>query len=139
MLIAAPVEELYLNNKSVVNILCNVSEAYGPYIVAGILNSKLGSFIFKHSGVKANRGLFPKVVIGDLQQFPVPREPNRAVLGRLEKAVHAMCGVLKRKGANEDEGSQSGIDNLVYLLYGLGYEEIATVEAETEVSVDAAN
>jgi len=138
MLMAAPVEDLYLNNKSIVNVVCNVNRDYDPYVITGILNSKLGSFIFKHSGVKANRGLFPKVVIGDLQQFPVPANPSVDLLGRIQKAVRELCAEVTRK-SKEDPGLQEKLDRLIYSLYGLTSDDLEVVESEVEVSVHAAD
>jgi hypothetical protein len=91
MLLAAPTIELYLNNKSILNVICRPQSQYTPWVITGILNSKLGSFIFKHSGVKANRGLFPKVVIADLQKFPVPRTLDTLLATELEAVVRSMC------------------------------------------------
>jgi hypothetical protein len=138
MLIAAPTEELFLNNKSIVNILCNIDSRYSANVVAGILNSKLGSFIFKHSGVKANRGLFPKVVIGDLQGFFVPSAPNLETLKQIERAVREMRELPQAGGTKADD-LQAKIDSLAYSLYDLTHDQIAVVEAEIEVSVNAAD
>jgi hypothetical protein len=138
MLIAAPTEEMFLNNKSIVNILCDVDARYTANVVAGVLNSKMGSFIFKHSGVKANRGLFPKVVIGDLQSFPIPIAPDPQVLAGIDKAVGEMRKLAQATGKKFDE-LQTKIDNLAYSLYQLTSDQIAAIEAEVEVSVHAAN
>ncbi|MBW1716036.1 MAG: N-6 DNA methylase [Deltaproteobacteria bacterium] len=136
MLIAAPVSELYLNNKSIINVVCENDGAFSSWLIAGILNSKLGSFIFKHTGVKANRGLFPKVVISDLRSFPVPKRLDRAVAYQFEKNVRRMCDAVKKNG-REDQNLQKKCDQLVFKLYGLSFEDIQIVENELEVTSNA--
>jgi type I restriction-modification system DNA methylase subunit len=135
MLIAAPTTELYLNNKSILNVICNLQSRHTPWIITGILNSKLGSFIFKHFGVKANRGLFPKVVIADLQKFPIPRVLDTSIATELEAVVRSMCQHMHRTNL-EDQALQKHCDLLVYSLYGLTEKDAQVVDNEIEVTLD---
>jgi len=41
MLITAPLTDLYLNNKSIINIVCNKGGDFSPWVITGILNSSL--------------------------------------------------------------------------------------------------
>jgi len=69
MLMAAYIENTYINNKSIINVLPksdNVNSAY----LAGVLNSKLLGFYHSRRSVKSNRAIFPKVVISDVNNFP---------------------------------------------------------------------
>jgi hypothetical protein len=136
MLIAAPVTKLYLNNKSIVNIVCDKDKSYSPWIIAGVLNSKLGSFVFKHTGVKANRGLFPKVVISDLQSFPVPSKLDERIACQLEEKVRAMCDEIA-DGRGEEARLQAACDRLVCELYRLSPEDVRVLEEEAEVTCNA--
>lgn len=138
MLIAAPVSELYLNNKSIINVVCENYGEFSTWIIAGILNSKLGSFIFKHTGVKANRGLFPKVVISDLRSFPLPKKLDGSVASQLEKNVKEICDSVKKTG-REDRNLQMNCDRAVFKLYSLTIEDIQIVETEVEVTSNASN
>ncbi|MBW1794343.1 MAG: N-6 DNA methylase [Deltaproteobacteria bacterium] len=138
MLITVPVTELYLNNKSVINVVCDKCNEFSPWLVAGILNSRLGSFIFKHTGVKANRGLFPKIVISDLRSFPVPKKLYKPVASQLEKTVRKMCDLVNRMGG-EDADLQKNCDRLVFKLYEITSEDIQIVESEIEVTSKVAN
>lgn len=63
-------EDVFLNNKSIVNILQKDEEYDLRYLIT-LLNSKLISFYHTRLAVKGNRTLFPKVVIGDLNAYPI--------------------------------------------------------------------
>ncbi len=65
------VEETFLNNKSIINILQKSSLFDLKYLLA-ILNSSLISFYHVRRAVKGNRTLFPKVVINDVKNYPIP-------------------------------------------------------------------
>jgi type I restriction-modification system DNA methylase subunit len=60
----------FLNNKSIISIL-NKDNDYNLKFLLVILNSKVISFFHRRLAVKGNRKLFPKVVIGDLNSYPI--------------------------------------------------------------------
>ena len=75
-------EETYLFNRSNICILNNDSHAHISlkYIVA-ILNSKLMSFYFLKNTAKAERKLYPKIILNDLKQFPI-KDVGKEKIGR---------------------------------------------------------
>lgn len=69
-------EETYLYNRS--NIAVVKREGFDvplKYILA-ILNSTLMSYYFKKNTAKAERKLFPKIILNDLRTFPIPYKNN---------------------------------------------------------------
>jgi len=138
MLLCTPVRDTYLNNKSIINLVCPEQNKDMLWVVAGILNSKLGSFIFKHCGVKANRGLFPKVVIADLQYFPIPKNVDKQLFNYLGLKVKQMVSLVD-SGQGEDCNLASEIDTIVFKLYSLDPSAIGIIERETEVTTNATN
>ncbi|WP_164070088.1 Eco57I restriction-modification methylase domain-containing protein [Rhizobium leguminosarum] len=64
------VNETYLNNKSIINIIKKDSNSDMVYL-CGLLNSKLMSFFHSRRAVKANRNIFPKAVVADIRNYPV--------------------------------------------------------------------
>jgi type I restriction-modification system DNA methylase subunit len=117
------VEEIFLNNKSILNVLQNDSKQ-SLFVLLGYLNSKLISFYHKRQTVKGNRSLFPKIVVKDLQNYPFPT--NQELLLKIEEIVLL---ILKDKEMNVNTTTlESQIDQLVYELYGLTEEEIKIVE-----------
>ncbi len=96
-----------------------------------ILNSRLATYFhFRHSP-KATKGAFPKILIQDIKEFPMPA----SVLVKQEPIVRLVDQIfeLKAKGPQVNTSElESQIDTLVYDLYGLTEEEIAVVEGEGE-------
>lgn len=64
------VKDPYLNNKSIINVVKRNSDSDMIYL-CGLLNSKLISFFHSRRSVKANRSIFPKVVVEDIKNYPV--------------------------------------------------------------------
>ncbi|RMG45510.1 MAG: hypothetical protein D6719_00175, partial [Candidatus Dadabacteria bacterium] len=72
-LIAAYCKETALYNKSVLHILPKLGTSEElVWMLLGILNSKVASFIILTQGRKSQRKLFPKIVNADLKDFPIP-------------------------------------------------------------------
>jgi type I restriction-modification system DNA methylase subunit len=64
------IDEVFLNNKSILNILSSDLNFSLRYLLS-ILNSSLIGFYHLRRSVKGNRELFPKVVINDIKNFPI--------------------------------------------------------------------
>ena len=71
---ATYIEEIFLNNKSILNILSRSRDLSLKFLLS-ILNSKIISFYHSRLAVKGNRTLFPKVVAKDIQNYPIPKIP----------------------------------------------------------------
>ena len=69
-LIATYIEDVYLNNRSIINILDKDKNFKLKYILA-ILNSKLITFYHMFKSVKSQREIFPKITLNDLRGFPI--------------------------------------------------------------------
>lgn len=71
-LMAAYTEEIYLNNRSIINVLSSIDNKNDLKYLAAILNSKVISFYFMKNTPKAVRQMFPKLILHDLRRFPLP-------------------------------------------------------------------
>lgn len=117
--------ELY-NDPAVIIVKDSPSSTISLTSAAAILNSKLATFFHFNSSPKASKGAFPKILVHDIETFPMPRTINPEVLAELDAIAHtlesnAAVGLL----AIEPEGR---LDALVYGLYGLSQREIDIVE-----------
>jgi adenine-specific DNA-methyltransferase len=118
------VEEAFLNNKSILNILQQKNDA-DLFSLLGYLNSKLMSFYHVRQTVKGNRNIFPKIVIKDLKNYPIIVNEVFLKISPLAKTIHyekcasplADTSILEKQ-----------IDNIVYKLYELTPDEIRIVE-----------
>jgi type I restriction-modification system DNA methylase subunit len=107
-------------------------------VLLGVLNSRFLSWYHNFSSPKGARKTFPKVLIGDIRNFPIPVIlPNHQ-----EKMVSLVKKILdlnvKLTGATDHsrtiierqiKATDLEIDKLVYELYGLTEQEISIVEA----------
>ncbi|GIJ21216.1 Eco57I restriction-modification methylase domain-containing protein [Micromonospora lutea] len=71
VLYGAYTTEIYLNNKSILNVL-QKDDTYSLKFLLGILNSSLIGFYHQRRAAKGNRTLFPKIVANDLKNYPIP-------------------------------------------------------------------
>jgi SAM-dependent methyltransferase len=137
----AYLEQQFLNNKSILNVLDPEDDCARLKTLIGILNSRLMSFFYKQHAVKSGRKIFPKVVVKDLGRFPIPGaftkqdrmvtlvEPMLALHKQLAGAKSvAQKAILQR----QVDATDAKIDRLVYDLYRLTDEEIAVVESARE-------
>ncbi len=108
--------EILLNDMNSMNI---IEMKLSPLYLLGILNSKLLSFWFIHKFGKLQRGLFPQFKINELEIFPIVTTTanNEAnLIALVERKIHG------------DSDADKEIDELVYKLYEISYEEIKFIE-----------
>ena len=118
---SAYIEETALYNRSVLHILSQ--DTAFLHALVGILNSRLATFIFMTRGRKGARHLFPKLLIADLKEFPLPDGDLReSALSRL---------VARLGDTPPDATTTAAIDRVVYELYRLPPGHIATIERTT--------
>lgn len=101
------------------------------------MNSKLISFYYAGRAIKGARRLFPKVVINNLREFPIPSDIQSEDLVNLvertmayhEKHALAKTPAEQNRLQRDIAAVDNQIDRLVYQLYGLWDEEIALIES----------
>lgn len=127
----------FLNNKSVLNILDHNDDISNLRSLIGLLNSRLISFFYKQNAVKSGRKIFPKVVVKDLGQFPIPKAFVKH--NRIIALVESIEGLHKQLVASESarntgvverqiSATNREIDQIVYQLYELTAQEIEVIE-----------
>ncbi|MGL4562835.1 MAG: Eco57I restriction-modification methylase domain-containing protein, partial [Brevinema sp.] len=114
-------------------------EQIDSLFVLGIINSKITSFWLDNALFKSSRKLFPRVVIKDIEQFPIPtldltNKKDKALHDDLVSKVQLMLE-LQKDDKNDTtklqiEALDRQIDRLVYQMYGLTEDEIRVVENE---------
>lgn len=123
-------DEMY-NDPSILIVLD--SESYPIEVVLAILNSKLATFYHFHHSPKATKGAFPKILIQDINDFPIPSitpEQQQAINDLVDKIIAAK----NKKSQADTREWEEEIDFLVYKLYGLSYDEVLVVDPETGIT-----
>lgn len=128
---AALIEIEAYNDPSI--IIVKESRDYPIEILVGIMNSKLATFFHFNHSPKATKGAFPKILVQDIKEFPLPKvnSDEKKILMRL---VDDVTTIKKGKSIADTSALENQIDFLVYHLYGLTYDEVLIVDPETPIS-----
>jgi hypothetical protein len=126
-IIATLVEEMFVNDPQIIAVIARQDSVYPLRLLWAILNSKLAVFYHFNGSPKATKGLFPKVLVGDVKQFPLPRTIDQVKFQRLETLV-GQAFQQAPSGAALDT-VETAIDDAVMDLYDLSNSEIELVRA----------
>ena len=124
-IIACLVDKPYLNDPQLLPIISRENGNFSLTLLWGILNSKLATFFHFNHSPKATKGAFPKILVQDLKEFPLPtiNETDRL---KIESII-----VKLMKDNSED---MSLLDKMVYQLYNLTYDEVLIVDPRTPIT-----
>lgn len=138
-------DEDFITNKSMQSILLTSSH-HDIRCLLGILNSHLLSWFFLAINSVGRRDDFPKIVLKQTRELPLPRFDSKETKQCHDTVVELVEGMLRLHQAlsgartpNEKESlhrqitaTDGQIDQLVYELYGLTPDEIKIVEGATQ-------
>ncbi|MFN4235451.1 MAG: Eco57I restriction-modification methylase domain-containing protein [Bacteroidia bacterium] len=122
-------EELY-NDPAIIIIKDNPT-SYPLECLLAILNSKLATFYHFNSSPKATKGAFPKILVYDVNNFPLPKQIDSNIQKILETLVEQILAKKAQEHSADTTELENQIDQLVYQLYELTEEEIAIIENST--------
>lgn len=127
-IIACIVEDTYLNDPQLLPLIKKDSNVVFEYeSLWAILNSKIATFYHFNHSPKATKGAFPKILILDLNTFPIP-ELKSEIMSDLQTKAKVLLMTKKSNPQADTTAEEREIDRLVYDLYGLTEDEIAIVE-----------
>lgn len=124
-ILASYTQEEYYNSPSIINVI-NCKQI-SPFYVLGIINSKLLSFYHNKTSPKANKGLFPKILVNDVRKLPI-KFTEGSLGDLLIEKVELLISKLKDNEIEIVNSIDKEIDNIVYRIYNLNDKEIETVE-----------
>ncbi|MBE5748634.1 MAG: hypothetical protein E7344_03275 [Clostridiales bacterium] len=116
-ILATITDEEYYNTPSIINC---IEFEVSPFYLLGLINSKLFTFYHLTTSPKANKGLFPKILVSDIKKLPVKV---------VDEYVVRLAQLVKEQLDNYSCEKDELIDNMVYDLYGLTKEEISCIES----------
>ena len=146
-------EETFLTNQSVQSLIPSPTAEAAPSLKAllGVLNSRLLSWYFVNFNSVARRDDFPKIIIQQTRELPLPsfeQKPAKSLHDQIVKHVETMLELHRKLAAAQTPQEKTGlerqiaaddaqIDRLVYQLYGLTEAEIALVEGRASSPLPA--
>lgn len=128
-IIATFIEEPFYAIDSV-HSLISKNQSFDLKYILSILNSRLGDYLF-HLLINEDGKVFAQVKLTFLRRIPI-KLANRKIQTMLIKRVDK---ILSLKLHNEDTADiEIEIDNLVYRLYELSFDEIKVIDPEFPLS-----
>jgi type I restriction-modification system DNA methylase subunit len=136
---ATLVEDDFVFSNSVDGIKLKSKDIEIKYLL-GIINSKLISFYHSNTSANAFKGAFPKVLLHDLRELPIPKADGKSQ-DEIKNSVTQLLNLYKEKALSTIETQlsflQSKIDyyenrinEIVYKLYDITKEDIEMIEAQ---------
>ncbi len=126
-IIACIVEEEFVNDPQIISVI-QKNELFPVEYLWAILNSKLATFYHFNSSPKATKGAFPKILVYDVNNFPLPKDISEA---DKESIVKIANEILTKKHADCDFDSselEEQIDRIIYKMYELSTDDIELIE-----------
>lgn len=132
-IIACVVNGNFVNDPQLISIIeNNLNSNYNLSLLWAILNSKLATFFHFNSSPKATKGAFPKILVQDIKEFPLPiiSKKDEFIISELVNKIFSN----KNEYLNIDTSAfEIHIDMIVYRLYNLTYEEILIIDPKTTI------
>ena len=121
-------DEVLLNDRNSMNIV-NITEH--PLYVLALLNSRLMTYWFVHKFGKLSRGIFPQFKVNELGQFPIK------ITNTPQPYINLVDKILIAKNLDpkaDTSALENQIDQMVYKLYELTYDEVKVIDPEFSLS-----
>lgn len=133
-IIACYIDELYVNDPQLISIINEIEDNnYSLMMIWAILNSKLATFYHFNHSPKATKGAFPKILVQDIKDFPLPAVNEETKIS-IESIVGRILSGKRLDPSADTTADEQEIDRLVYHLYGLTYDEVKIVDPETPIT-----
>lgn len=120
---AAITEEEYYHDPAL--IIVKKSKTYSSKVLLAVLNSSLATFFHFNYSPKATKGAFPKIIVEDIRNFPLPKV-NSDNVEMIESIVNIIIDEHKSKSDIKEHLFK--LDMIFYKVYELTYKEVKIVD-----------
>lgn len=127
-LLCTYMEDIYLNNRSIINILSKSNNKLELKCLLGLLNSNLISYYFNKITSKADRKMFPKVILKDLKEFPIIIPDDKEALVTIVDKLLSLYSTNKSRDIEVVQALERELNVMIYSLYDLSKEDISVIE-----------
>ena len=127
-LMACYVEETYINDPGIINVIRkDNNNTYSFKMLWGILNSKMTTYFLLRFAPKASKGTFPKVLITDINKFPLPEynDTSKAYYSKIEECYDKIFPEIGNPISDQTllSSIEWEINYWVFKLYGIMSED----------------
>lgn len=119
---SAITEDESYNDPALLIVLDNPEGNFPLDAVMGIMNSRLAKFYHFNSSPKATKGAFPKILITDVNTFPLP-SAQQSEVPTIAKLAHEMAERRHQDPLVDLSALEAKMDRLVCDCYGLTEEQ----------------
>jgi len=119
-------DEAY-NDPAVIIVLPSPTNQYSIKVLLAILNSELATFYHFNHSAKASKGAFPKILLKDIKDFPLP-VVSQGKVDALEQLVDARMNY-----SPDEQAIDAEINRIVYNLYGIESDEIQFIHKQLNI------
>ena len=119
-------------NKNVYGIQVTDTD-YNLYYVLAILNAKVVDFYYKKKFSTKKEDVFPEIQTYLYEQLPIPHA-SQEQQNKIVKIVDKILQNKKENSSANTSSMESEIDNHVYHLYGLTFDEVLIVDPDTTIT-----
>lgn len=114
-IIACIVEEELVNDPQIISIVNKDNQDYPLEWLWGILNSSVATFYHFNSSPKATKGAFPKILVTDIRNFPLPEFNQKEA--HLIEILRSYCHVASSKIPEKEKFFFELLDALIFEIY----------------------
>ena len=138
-IIACVINELYVNDPQLIDVIIKPNiTIWNLRLLWAIINSRLATFYHFNHSPKATKGAFPKILVDDIQLFPLP-VMSESVKTAIETKVKRIVDDKKRDISADTSKDENDIDKLIYHLYQLTYDEVLIIDPRTPITREEYN
>jgi len=123
-LIVGLTKKKMLFNKSCY-IVKSLNESYTNKYLLAILNSKLIGYYVKNTGDKSKQTIFPRITMRTLKSLPIIKTEHQQIITSIIDDI-----IINSKSDYDTSLLERKIDELVFKLYNLTYEEVKMVDPD---------
>ena len=123
----------YGYNKNVYGIKRRFDCEYGIRYLLACINSKVVDFYYKKKFSTKKADVFPEIQTYLYEQLPIP-PASQNIQNCIENLVNKILSAKQQSPCADTILLEQEIDNLVYHLYNLTYDEILIIDPETPIT-----
>lgn len=126
-IVAGIVKEKMYHSRDVIAVIPKIRNEKICNAICAILNSHLISWYHHRNSPKAQKKLFPKVLVSDLEKIPMPKL-SPSMIDKLHEYVNRIVVAYTNSDYSNAKILEQELDHIIYLMYNLDNQDIFYIE-----------